>query len=120
MSTRQFLALLRAAEKRAALLRAAARSPAALLLPCQDMGRGVPAVHVRCGACGTPAATVERHGGALRVRAGETLLRLPHMGYGYAELPKLAALGVMRPHISHRFPMDRAADESRSLNLGDM
>ena len=70
MSTRQFLALLRAAEKRAALLRAAARSPAALLLPCQDMGRGVPAVHVRCGACGTPAATVERHGGALRVRAG--------------------------------------------------
>jgi len=51
----------------------------------------------------------------LGVRAGETLLRLPHMGYGYAELPKLAALGVMRPHISHRFPMDRAADAFRVL-----
>jgi NADPH2:quinone reductase len=51
----------------------------------------------------------------LGVRAGETLLRLPHMGYGYGELPKLAALGVMRPHISHRFPMDRAADAFRVL-----
>ena len=40
----------------------------------------------------------------LGVRAGETLLRQPHMGYSYADLPKLAAQGVMRPHISHRFP----------------
>jgi NADPH2:quinone reductase len=49
------------------------------------------------------------------VRAGETLLRLPHLGYSYAELPRLAALGVMRPHISHRFPMERAADAFRAL-----
>ena len=49
------------------------------------------------------------------VRAGETLLRQPHMGYSYAELPKLAALGVMRPNISHRFPMDRVADAFRVL-----
>ena len=51
----------------------------------------------------------------LGIRAGETLLRLPQMGYSYAELPKLAALGVMRPHISHRFPMERAADAFRAL-----
>jgi NADPH2:quinone reductase len=49
------------------------------------------------------------------VRAGETLLRQPHMGYSYDELPKLAALGVMRPNISHRFPMDRVADAFRVL-----
>ncbi len=49
------------------------------------------------------------------VRAGETLVRQPHMGYSYAELPKLAALGVMRPNISHRFPMDRVADAFRVL-----
>ena len=49
------------------------------------------------------------------VRAGETLLRQPHMGYSYEELPKLAALGVMRPNISHRFPMDRVADAFRVL-----
>lgn len=51
----------------------------------------------------------------LGIRAGETLLRLPQMRYSYAELPKLAALGVMRPHISHRFPMERAADAFRAL-----
>ena len=51
----------------------------------------------------------------LGIRAGETLLRLPQMGYSYAELPKLAALGVMRPHISHRFPMERTADAFRAL-----
>ncbi len=51
----------------------------------------------------------------LGVRAGETLLRLPHMGYSYKELPQLAALGVMRPHISHRFPMERVADAFRAL-----
>ena len=28
---------------------------------------------------------------------------------------RLAALGVMRPHISHRFPMERAADAFRVL-----
>lgn len=49
------------------------------------------------------------------VRAGETLLRQPQMGYNYAELPKLAAQGVMRPHISHRFPMERVADAFRVL-----
>ena len=48
----------------------------------------------------------------LGVRAGETILRhAPELGRDYAEeLPRLAGLGVMRPHISHRFPMERAAD----------
>jgi NADPH2:quinone reductase len=53
----------------------------------------------------------------LGVRAGETPLRIaPEMGRDYVEqLPKLAALGVMRPHISHRFPMERAAEAFRAL-----
>ena len=53
----------------------------------------------------------------LGVRAGETVRRLsPELGQEYAdELPRLAALGVMRPHISHRFPMERAADAFRVL-----
>ena len=51
----------------------------------------------------------------LGVRAGETLRRQPELGLTYDELPRLAALGVMRPHISHRFPMERAADAFRAL-----
>lgn len=53
----------------------------------------------------------------LGVRAGETIARLsPELGNDYIiELPKLAALGVMRPHISHRFPMEKAADAFRAL-----
>ncbi len=53
----------------------------------------------------------------LGVRAGETPRRVaPEMGRDYVEqLPKLAALGVMRPHISHRFPMERAAEAFRAL-----
>jgi len=53
----------------------------------------------------------------LGVRAGETVRRLsPELGQDYAtELPRLAALGVMRPHISHCFPMERAADAFRVL-----
>jgi NADPH2:quinone reductase len=53
----------------------------------------------------------------LGVRAGETILRTsPELGRDYVEeLPRLAALGVMRPHISHRFPMERAADALRAL-----
>lgn len=53
----------------------------------------------------------------LGVRAGETPLKIaPEQGRDYVEqLPKLAALGVMRPHISHRFPMDRVADAFRVL-----
>jgi NADPH2:quinone reductase len=53
----------------------------------------------------------------LGVRAGETVRRQsPELGQDYAsELPRLAALGVMRPHISHRFPMERAADAFRVL-----
>lgn len=48
----------------------------------------------------------------LGVRAGETILRLsPELGRDYVEeLPRLAALGVMRPHVSHRFPMERVAE----------
>jgi NADPH2:quinone reductase len=53
----------------------------------------------------------------LGVRAGETARR---SGSAFArdyatELPRLAALGVMRPHISHRFPMEQAADAFRVL-----
>jgi NADPH:quinone reductase len=53
----------------------------------------------------------------LGVRAGETIRRQsPELGRDYVgELPRLAALGVMRPHISHRFPMERAADAFRLL-----
>ncbi len=53
----------------------------------------------------------------LGVRAGETVRRgASEFGQDYAtELPRLAALGVMRPHISHRFPMERAADAFRAL-----
>ncbi|WIM10492.1 NADPH:quinone oxidoreductase family protein [Enhydrobacter sp.] len=53
----------------------------------------------------------------LGVRAGETVRRLsPKLGRDYLEeLPRLAALGVMRPHISHRFPLDRAADAFQAL-----
>ncbi len=53
----------------------------------------------------------------LGVRAGETVRRQgSELARDYAvELPRLAALGVMRPHISHRFPMERAADAFRVL-----
>jgi NADPH2:quinone reductase len=53
----------------------------------------------------------------LGVRAGETARRgAAELGQDYAtELPRLAALGVMRPHISHRFPMEQAADAFRAL-----
>ncbi len=53
----------------------------------------------------------------LGVRAGETARRSASgLAQDYAiELPRLAALGVMRPHVSHRFPLDRAADAFRAL-----
>jgi NADPH2:quinone reductase len=53
----------------------------------------------------------------LGVRAGESARRgAPDLARDYVEeLPRLAALGVMRPHISHRFPMERAADAFRAL-----
>ncbi len=52
----------------------------------------------------------------LGVRAGETARRSSSLAQDYAgELPRLAAMGVMRPHISHRFPMERAADAFRVL-----
>lgn len=53
----------------------------------------------------------------LGVRAGETVRRQsPELGRDYAaELPRLAASGVMRPHISHRFPMERAAEAFQLL-----
>jgi NADPH2:quinone reductase len=57
----------------------------------------------------------------LGVRAGETVRRQgsgsgSHFARDYAvELPRLAELGVMRPHISHRFSLERAADAFRVL-----
>lgn len=57
----------------------------------------------------------------LGVRAGETARRQGRgTGQDFArdyavELPRLAERGVMRPHISHRFPMERAADAFRVL-----
>ena len=53
----------------------------------------------------------------LGVRAGETARRQgSKVGEDYAvERPRLAALGVMRPHISHRFPMEQAADAFQVL-----
>jgi len=53
----------------------------------------------------------------LGVRAGETILRLsPELGRDYVEeLPRLASLGVMRPHVSHRFPMEQAAEAFQVL-----
>jgi NADPH2:quinone reductase len=53
----------------------------------------------------------------LGIRAGETPARIaPEQSRDYVEqLPKLAALGVMKPHISHRFPMERVADAFRAL-----
>lgn len=53
----------------------------------------------------------------LGVRAGETVRRQgSDLARDYAvELPRLAELGVMRPHISHCFPMERAADAFRVL-----
>jgi NADPH2:quinone reductase len=52
----------------------------------------------------------------LGVRAGETALRMPEFGKDYAvALPKLAAIDVMKPHISHRFPLERAAEAFKAL-----
>jgi NADPH2:quinone reductase len=53
----------------------------------------------------------------LGVRAGETARRgSSTLAQDYAtELPRLAALGVMRPHVSHRFPIERVADAFRAL-----
>ncbi|MBS0541319.1 MAG: NADPH:quinone oxidoreductase family protein, partial [Proteobacteria bacterium] len=53
----------------------------------------------------------------LGIRAGETPLRIaPEQARDYVvELPKLAALGVMKPHISHRFPLDRVAEAFAAL-----
>ncbi len=43
----------------------------------------------------------------LGVRAGEASRHDPKIAADYArELPRLAAAGVMRPHISHRFPLE--------------
>ncbi|MBV8394513.1 MAG: NADPH:quinone oxidoreductase family protein [Alphaproteobacteria bacterium] len=50
------------------------------------------------------------------IRAGETALHVPEFRKDYDEvLPKLAALDVMKPHISHRFPLERAAEAFRAL-----
>ena len=52
----------------------------------------------------------------LGVRAGETAQRMPELAEDYAvELPKLAWLDVMKPHVSHRFPLQRAAEAFKAL-----
>ncbi len=52
----------------------------------------------------------------LGVRAGETAQRVPEFAADYeVELPKLAWLDVMKPHISHRFPLERAAEAFKAL-----
>jgi len=53
----------------------------------------------------------------LGVRAGETARRSgPELGQDYVDaLPRLAASGALRPHISHRFPMERAAEAFQLL-----
>ncbi|QQS11345.1 MAG: NADPH:quinone oxidoreductase family protein [Rhodospirillales bacterium] len=53
----------------------------------------------------------------LGVRAGEHSRHDRSMAADYArEFPKFAAAGVMRPHISHRFPLERAADGLRAIS----
>lgn len=53
----------------------------------------------------------------LGVRAGESARRgSARYAEDYAtRLPELAAQGVMRPHVSHRFHMEQAADAYRAL-----
>ncbi|MBM3642824.1 MAG: NADPH:quinone oxidoreductase family protein [Alphaproteobacteria bacterium] len=53
----------------------------------------------------------------LGVRAGESTIRQSRtFADDYArDLPALAAQGVMRPHISHRFPLERVADALLAL-----
>ena len=52
----------------------------------------------------------------LGVRAGEAARYDPAYAEDYkVTMPKLAAQGVMRPHISHRLPMERVADAMRLL-----
>lgn len=50
------------------------------------------------------------------LRAGEASRRDPVLAEGTAKaLAELAEKGAMRPHISHRFPLDQAADALRAL-----
>ena len=50
------------------------------------------------------------------VRAGEHARRHRPFADDYArELPRLAAQDVMRPHISHRFPLERVVDAMRVI-----
>jgi NADPH2:quinone reductase len=52
----------------------------------------------------------------LGVRAGEHARHHRPFADDYArELPRLAALGVMRPHISHCFPLERVAEAMRVI-----
>jgi NADPH2:quinone reductase len=52
----------------------------------------------------------------LGVRAGETARHVPAFRKDYEEmLPKLAAIDVMKAHISHRFPLERAAEAFKAL-----
>lgn len=52
----------------------------------------------------------------LGVRAGEASRRDPKIAAEYArELPKLAAAGIMRPHISHRFALEQVQQGMATL-----
>jgi NADPH2:quinone reductase len=50
------------------------------------------------------------------LRAGESSRRDPDLAARTAKaLATLAEQGIMRPHISHRFPLDEAADALKAL-----
>jgi NADPH2:quinone reductase len=52
----------------------------------------------------------------LGVRAGEAARRDPRIAADYArELPRLAAAGIMRPHISHRFALEQVQQAMAAL-----
>lgn len=70
---------------------------------------------------GAPAALKTNHAlikqlTVMGVRAGEASRHDPKIARDYAvEFPKLMAQGVMRPHVSHRFPLERTGDAMQAM-----
>lgn len=70
---------------------------------------------------GAPAALKTNHAlikqlTVMGVRAGEASRHDPKIARDYAvEFPKLMAQGIMRPHISHRFPLERTDEAMRAM-----